>query len=138
HRLLLNLLDNALKYSPPGSTVRLVVEEAPGGCRIAVHDAGPPIPPDAAERIFERFYRVDKARSRAVESTTGGAGLGLSIARWVAEAHGGSLRLARSGAGGNLFELFLPAAHPGAADPAPHAPAARTPARDDVQEMQET
>jgi heavy metal sensor kinase len=108
HRLLLNLLDNALKYSPPGATVRLTVERAAGGYRMAVHDAGPAIPPDAAERIFERFYRVDRARSRAVESTTGGAGLGLSIARWVAEAHGGSLRLARSGADGNMFELLLP------------------------------
>jgi signal transduction histidine kinase len=109
HRLLLNLLDNALKYSPPCSTVHIGLERQGGEYRLAVRDAGPPIPPAAAARIFERFYRVDKARSRAAESATGGAGLGLSIARWVAEAHGGSLTLARSGADGNVFELRRPA-----------------------------
>ena len=61
-----------------------------------------------AERVFERFYRVDRARSRDAGSAAGGAGLGLPIARWVAEAHGGSLRLARSTAEGNEFELWLP------------------------------
>jgi signal transduction histidine kinase len=108
HRLLLNLLDNALKYSPAGSRVTLEVARRDGGYRLAVADAAPPVPPEAAERIFERFYRVDRARSRSEPSTTGGAGLGLPIARWVAEAHGGSLRLARPNGGGNVFELFLP------------------------------
>jgi len=108
HRLMLNLLDNALKYSRPGGEVRLELDHRDGGYVMRVSDAGPPIEGDAAERIFERFYRVDPARARGAESATGGAGLGLPIARWVAEAHGGSLHLARSTAEGNVFEVFLP------------------------------
>jgi heavy metal sensor kinase len=108
HRLLLNLLDNALKYSRDGGRVRLDLARRDGGYVLRVKDSGPPIDGDAAERIFERFYRVDRARSREADSATGGAGLGLPIARWVAEAHGGSLRLARSTAEGNEFEVFLP------------------------------
>jgi two-component system OmpR family sensor kinase len=110
HRLLLNLLDNALKYSRPGGEVRLDLARHGGGYLMRVKDAGPPIGGEAAERIFERFYRVDRARSREADSATGGAGLGLPIARWVAEAHGGSLRLARSTPEGNEFEVFLPPA----------------------------
>jgi signal transduction histidine kinase len=106
HRLLLNLLDNALKYSRPGGEVRLDLARRDGGYVMRVTDAGPPIEPEAAERIFERFYRADRACS--ADSATGGAGLGLPIARWVAEAHGGSLRLARSTAEGNEFEVWLP------------------------------
>jgi heavy metal sensor kinase len=113
HRLLLNLLDNALKYSRPGGQVRLDLGRRDGGYLMRVSDAGPPIEGEAAERIFERFYRVDRARSRTADGATGGAGLGLPIARWVAEAHGGSLRLARSTAAGNEFEVFLPGAPPG-------------------------
>jgi heavy metal sensor kinase len=109
HRLLLNLLDNALKYSPSGGSVSLEIAHAPGGYRLAVCDGAPPIPPDARERIFERFYRVDRSRSRATESATGGAGLGLPIARWVAQVHGGTLELASSPCPpGNRFEVFLP------------------------------
>jgi heavy metal sensor kinase len=108
HRLLLNLLDNALKYSPRGTAVHLEVERAGGGYRLRVRDGGARIPPDEGERIFDRFYRVDRVRSRAVESSTGGAGLGLPIARWVAEMHGGTLRLAPGPGPGNCFELFLP------------------------------
>ncbi|MFL5542583.1 MAG: ATP-binding protein [Longimicrobiaceae bacterium] len=113
HRLLLNLLDNALKYSRPGGQVRLDLGRRDGGYLMRLSDAGPPIEGEAAERIFERFYRVDRARSRTADGATGGAGLGLPIARWVAEAHGGSLRLARSTAEGNEFEVFLPGAPPG-------------------------
>ena len=108
HRLLLNLLDNALKYSRPGGEVRLELFRRDGGYVMRVADAAPPIEGEAGERIFERFYRVDRARSRAADGATGGAGLGLPIARWVAEAHGGSLHLARAGAEGNAFEVFLP------------------------------
>lgn len=108
HRLLLNLLDNAVKYSRAGGKVRLDLERENGGYVIRVADAGAPIDAESAERIFERFYRADRARSRAAESATGGAGLGLPIARWVAEAHGGSLRLANASLEGNTFEVFLP------------------------------
>jgi heavy metal sensor kinase len=110
HRLLLNLLDNAVKYSRPGGEVRLELDRRDGGYVVRVSDAGSPIGAEAAERIFERFYRADRARSRAADSATGGAGLGLPIARWVAESHGGSLRLADASAHGNTFEVFLPIA----------------------------
>jgi heavy metal sensor kinase len=110
HRLMLNLLDNALKYSRTGGRVRLDLARRDGGYVMRVSDAGPPIEGETAERIFERFYRVDRARPREADGATGGAGLGLPIARWVAEAHGGSLRLARSTAEGNVFEVFLPVA----------------------------
>lgn len=109
HRLLLNLLDNAVKYSHPHGEVRLDLARHDGGYTLRVADSGAPIDAGAGERIFERFYRADRARSRTADSATGGAGLGLPIARWVAEAHGGSLRLARSTAAGNEFEVFLPA-----------------------------
>ena len=89
--------------------MRLDLSRRDGGYVMRVSDAGRRRA-DAAERIFERFYRVDRARSREADSATGGAGLGLPIARWVAQAHGGSLRLARSTAEGNEFEVFLPAA----------------------------
>ncbi|MBV9109762.1 MAG: HAMP domain-containing histidine kinase, partial [Gemmatimonadetes bacterium] len=108
HRLLLNLLDNALKYSRPGSQVRLEVEERDGGYVLTVRDGGAPISREESRRIFERFYRVDRVRSRALPGATSGAGLGLPIARWVAEAHGGSVCLSESSDDGNVFEVFLP------------------------------
>jgi signal transduction histidine kinase len=111
HRLLLNLLDNALKYSRPGTEVRLELARREAGYALTLKDGGPPIGAEDGARIFERFYRVDRARSRAESSAAGGAGLGLPIARWVAEAHGGALRLARSGGDGNVFEVFLPYPH---------------------------
>jgi signal transduction histidine kinase len=75
---------------------------------LRVQDSAPPVGSATAERILERFYRIDRARSRTEGSAAGGAGLGLPIARWVAEAHGGSLRLARSTPDGNEFALLLP------------------------------
>jgi heavy metal sensor kinase len=107
-RMLLNLLDNAIKYSPPGSTVELAC--CPDGelYRISVSDNGPGIPADLQSRIFERFYRADKARSRS-EGDSGGAGLGLAIARWIAEAHQGRLELTRSDLSGSTFSVWLPA-----------------------------
>jgi len=77
-----------------------------------VSGTGTGIPEEAQSRIFERFYRVDKARSRAAAAQPhgSGAGLGLSIARWIAEAHGGSLELRRSGDAGSTFVALLPSA----------------------------
>ena len=84
------------------------------GCRAAgdryemtIVDSGPGIPPELQARIFDRFFRVDTARSRE-DGDKGGAGLGLSIARWIAEAHRGSLELTRSDAMGSVFSAFLP------------------------------
>ncbi|MEK6407312.1 MAG: ATP-binding protein [Acidobacteriota bacterium] len=103
-RMLLNLLDNALKYTPSGGSisVRLAVEAA--NVKIIVSDTGIGIPADSAPHIFERFYRVDKARSRV----DGGSGLGLAIARWVAEAHKGSIDLTSRPGHGSKFTVSLP------------------------------
>jgi heavy metal sensor kinase len=107
-RMFLNLLDNAIKYSPPGSTVNLTCRRENDPYVVSISDNGPGIPADLQARIFERFFRADKARSRS-EGETGGAGLGLSIARWIAEAHHGRLELERSDSSGSTFTATLPA-----------------------------
>ena len=107
-RMLLNLLDNAIKYSPPGSTVTLHCRRDAGRYVLTVADNGPGIPVELQPRIFERFFRADKARSRS-EGETGGAGLGLSIARWIVEAHHGQLTLTRSDTAGSTFTAAFPA-----------------------------
>jgi heavy metal sensor kinase len=108
-RLLLNLLDNAIKYSPAGSTVGVAMMRRNGHYEIRVDDQGPGIPADAHERVFERFYRVDTARSRAEATTTSGAGLGLAIVRRIAEVHHGSVSIAESRPGRTEFLVVLPA-----------------------------
>jgi heavy metal sensor kinase len=110
-RMLLNLLDNAIKYSPPGSTVTLTCRGEGTHYVLSVCDNGPGIPTELQPRIFERFFRADKARSRG-EGETGGAGLGLSIARWIVEAHQGQLTLTRSDDSGSTFTASLPANNP--------------------------
>ncbi|MFI5309870.1 MAG: sensor histidine kinase [Gemmatimonadales bacterium] len=107
-RLLLNLLDNAIKYSDEGGTVEVEMARHADRYEITVSDAGPGIPPEARDRVFERFFRVDTARSRAESSATSGAGLGLSIARRIAEMHAGRLELTESRAGLTVFLLTLP------------------------------
>ena len=105
-RLVVNLLDNAVRYSVPGSSVRVVVEAQPAVCTIAVHDTGPGVEPESRAHIFDRFYRVESSRTR--RSTDGGAGLGLSLARWIARTHGGDLVLTRSSVDGSTFTASLP------------------------------
>jgi signal transduction histidine kinase len=105
-RMLQNLLDNAVRYSPYGGVVRLALAVGARELRVEVQDGGPGIPAEAQPRVFDRFFRVDEARSR------GGAGLGLAIARWIAEAHGGRLSLVRSVPGDTLFEVTLPRPEP--------------------------
>lgn len=111
-RLLLNLIDNAVKYSPAGGTVRARLDQDGTQYRITVSDEGPGIPADARPFIFDRFYRVDRARSRDnaadVTSTASGAGLGLAIAQWIAQAHGGAVALTASAPPGAHFEVRLP------------------------------
>jgi two-component system OmpR family sensor kinase len=107
-RMLLNLLDNAIKYTPAGGKVSVDCHREGNTYALRVADTGPGIPPDLQPRIFERFFRADKARSRS-EGDTGGAGLGLSIALWIAEAHHGRLELTRSDASGTTFTSTLPA-----------------------------
>ncbi len=114
-RLLLNLLDNAIKYSAPGGTVEVTMHRDAEACQVSVIDQGPGIPSDAAARIFERFFRGDVARSRAANdagSATTGAGLGLAIARRIAELHGGRLELASTRPGRTEFRLTVPLSAP--------------------------
>lgn len=106
-RMLLNLLDNAIKYSPPGSAVTLACRREGANYLVSVSDNGSGIPAELQSRIFERFFRGDKARSRS-DGEIGGAGLGLSIARWIAEAHHGQLVLTRSDSTGSMFTATLP------------------------------
>jgi two-component system OmpR family sensor kinase len=106
-RMILNLLDNAIKYTPQGGSVSVACRSESGKYTLSITDSGPGIPAELQPRIFERFFRVDKARSRA-ESDGGGAGLGLSIARWIAEAHQGRLELTRSDASGSTFTAYFP------------------------------
>jgi signal transduction histidine kinase len=109
-RLLLNLLDNAIKYSPAGGHVAVSMVQAVHGCAISVIDEGPGIPPEMQARVFERFFRVDSARSRAETSATSGAGLGLAIAQRIAEMHSGRVELAESRPGRTEFRVTLPVA----------------------------
>jgi heavy metal sensor kinase len=109
-RLVLNLLDNAIKYSSAGGVVSVAMHHEGAATVVTVTDDGPGIPADAHERVFERFYRVDTSRGRQEGSTTSGAGLGLSISRRIAEAHGGTLQLAESRPGRTVFRISLPGA----------------------------
>ena len=101
-----NLLSNAVKYSDEGSEVRVELEAGDGWVEIVVRDSGVGIPTKDLERIFERFYRVDRARSRE----TGGTGLGLSIVRHIATNHGGEVLVASEEGRGSTFTLRLPSA----------------------------
>lgn len=107
-RMLVNLLDNAIKYTPSGGHVSVKLTSKDAGVEITVADTGIGIPADATERIFERFYRADRARSRS----DGGSGLGLSIAKWVAEAHNGSIDLDSKPGTGSRFTVSLPQSKP--------------------------
>src|SRR5262245_16259452 len=100
-----NLLYNAIKYTPNKGEIRVVVTRtASGDGSIEVHDTGPGIAAAHRERIFERFYRVDDARSQE----TGGTGLGLAIARWAVEANGGRIEVESDEGHGSLFRIVLP------------------------------
>ncbi len=114
HQVLANLLDNAQAYSPAGSPVAVRLEEVSddGQSFVAVEvaDEGQGLTPDQADRVFERFYRTDAARSRA----HGGTGLGLSIVAAIAEAHGGTVAVESTPGEGSTFRVLLP--HPGLVD----------------------
>jgi heavy metal sensor kinase len=101
---LVNVVDNAIKYSPAGSRVRVVVTGDAATGRVDVIDEGPGIPLAHRERIFERFYRVDKGRSRE----QGGTGLGLSLAHWAVTAHGGRIDVESEEGEGSTFRVSLP------------------------------
>jgi two-component system sensor histidine kinase BaeS len=102
HGAVLNLVSNAIKYGKPGSDIRVVWGLAANEITIAVHNVGPPIPPESLARLFEAYYRVPSA-----EKTKPGWGLGLAFVKRIAEKHGGSIT-AQSSTTGNVFELHLP------------------------------
>jgi heavy metal sensor kinase len=104
-RMIVNLIDNAVRHAPPGSTVRVDLDQTETGYVIAIRDQGPGIPPEIRPHIFERFYRGDAARRHDVHD---GAGLGLALARWIASVHGGDVALARSSPSGSTFVVSLP------------------------------
>ncbi|HVH18228.1 MAG TPA: ATP-binding protein [Myxococcota bacterium] len=103
-QVLINLLDNAMKYSEPGGRIELAVEEAGPKLRVRVRDTGIGIPEEDLGRIFERFYRVDKARSRAL----GGTGLGLAIVKHLVQSLGGEISVASRLGEGSTFTFTLP------------------------------
>jgi len=105
-----NLVENAIAYSGEGTTVTLTVRHAGDHIEIAVTDQGIGIAPDDVDRIFERFYRTDQARSRQ----TGGTGLGLAIVKHIATNHGGRVEVSSTLGGGSTFTLRLPARPPDA------------------------
>ena len=103
-QLLLNLLDNALKYTPSGGEVRVTWGVDGSHAFVTVSDSGIGIDPDHLPHIFERFYRVDRARSRS----EGGTGLGLAISRWIVDAHGGEISATSTPGEGSNFTVRLP------------------------------
>jgi signal transduction histidine kinase len=106
HQVVANLVTNALRHSPAGAPVRLVARAAPDHVAVEVLDQGPGIDPADAGRVFERFYRSDAARS----ANDGGAGLGLAIARWIVDLHGGTIRAEPNHPTGCRMVVTLPAA----------------------------
>lgn len=110
HQVVANLLENAVRYSPPEGTVTVSARPAPRGegVVIEVRDEGPGIPPEEASNVFERFYRTDAARS----SDHGGAGLGLAVSRWIVDLHGGEIRAEANRPRGCRMVVSLPGGPP--------------------------
>jgi signal transduction histidine kinase len=102
-QVLINLLSNAVKYTDAGS-VDISASPVPGGCLITVADTGIGIAESELPHIFERFYRSDKSRNR----NSGGAGIGLTIAASIVEAHGGRISVESTAGAGTVFTVFLP------------------------------
>jgi heavy metal sensor kinase len=103
-RLIANLLDNAIRYTPSGGQVDARLESSEGQAKLTIADTGVGIPAESLDKIFERFYRVDKSRSRA----EGGFGLGLSIVKWIVEAHHGRIEVESRPGTGSIFTVLLP------------------------------
>jgi signal transduction histidine kinase len=100
-----NILDNAIRHAPDGSTITIEFNKDPGIVQCSISDQGPGIPAEHLPYIFERFYRVESARDR----DSGGSGLGLAIARSLVEAQGGEIRVESSGGAGTRIIFHLPA-----------------------------
>jgi len=116
-QVLLNLVANAVKYTPEGGSVAISLAVEGGEARVAVADTGPGIPAEHLPHLFDRFYRVDSGRSR----DAGGVGLGLNIAKWAAEKHGGRIQVQSEVGRGSTFTLVLPLAEPLRSVPPPRS-----------------
>ncbi len=112
-QVLTNLIDNAIKFTPEGGTVEVTLRDDGTDAIVSVSDSGAGIPPDDLPRIFDRFYRVERSRSREA----GGTGLGLAIAKHIVEAHGGRIAVTSRPGAGSTFSVALPLAHEGATAP---------------------
>ncbi len=108
HQVVANLLENAVRHSPAGSAIEVRARRSASGVTIEVSDEGPGIPEDDADRVFERFSRSDAARA----TRDGGAGLGLAIARWIVDLHGGEIHPEQREPHGCRMVVTLPGAHP--------------------------
>jgi signal transduction histidine kinase len=104
-RLLINLLDNALKFTPPGGRVTLYVSRTASAARVIVRDTGVGMSAEDASRAFDRFFRADPARSSTIE----GAGLGLNLAQWIVQSHHGTISVDSCCGRGSTFTVTLPA-----------------------------
>ncbi len=129
-QMLLNLVANAVEFTPTGGTVTLGLTRVEGWARLTVSDTGPGIPQEELGHIFERFYRLDRSRRKTIG---GGAGLGLSIAYWIARSHQGRIEVSSEVGKGSTFSVWLPLADeasPGETGPvsprhsSPHSPSA--------------
>ncbi len=107
-QVIINLLDNAIRFSPPGQAVTVTVTPSASDVTISVQDCGPGIPAAEQARVFERFYRGDKSRARDAHGADGGAGLGLSIAQALVQAHGGHITLVSQPKQGTVVQFTLP------------------------------
>jgi two-component system OmpR family sensor kinase len=107
HQLLLNLLENAAKYSPQGTPITVVGAIEEDSVAVSVIDRGPGLTPEQAGHVFQKFYRVDSGLTRATEGT----GLGLALCRGVVEAHGGEITVASRPGEGCTFTFQLPTEH---------------------------
>lgn len=114
---LTNIVDNAIKYGPQASTIDIHVHAEGDGACLTVTDEGPGIAAEHRERIFDRFFRLDEARSR----DRGGAGLGLAIAKWAVEVNGGHISVEPAASGGSVFRIALPIGAPPVAEQHDHA-----------------
>lgn len=107
-RLVMNLVDNAIKYSYDDGTIDVAMRTDPTVVTLTVGNAGPGIPDEARSHVFDRFFRADDARAQTSPMHGSGSGLGLSIARWIAEVHGGALDLTTASSTTTVFTLRLP------------------------------
>jgi signal transduction histidine kinase len=104
HQALLNVMENAVKYTPKKGEIEIILQKTDGGAEIIITDSGIGIPKESIPYIFDRFYRVDKARAKNIQ----GFGLGLAIVKWIVDSHKGYILVNSEVGSGTEFVIFLP------------------------------